>query len=64
MTKLKERRQASGLSQSGLAKASGVDVRIIQAYEQGYRDINKAEAFTVYKLAKALGCHIEDILEI
>ena len=64
MTKLKERRQASGLSQGGLAKASGVDVRIIQAYEQGYRDINKAEAFTIYKLAKALGCHIEDILEI
>lgn len=64
MTKLKERRQASGLSQSGLAKQSGVDVRIIQAYEQGYRDINKAEAFTVYKLAKALGCHIEDILEV
>jgi transcriptional regulator with XRE-family HTH domain len=64
MTKLKERRQASGLSQGGLAKASGVDVRIIQTYEQSYRDINKAAAFTVYKLAKALGCHIEDILEI
>lgn len=60
--RLKKFREASGLSQSKLAEASGVSVRMIQYYEQGVKDINKAEAITVYRLAKALDCMVEDII--
>lgn len=63
MTNLKEKRQAAGMSQRQLATASGVGVRIIQSYEQSIRSINRAEAYTVYLLAKALGCSMEELLE-
>lgn len=67
MYKLKERREAAGLSQSQLAAASGVPIRAIRHYEAeaetAHQDINKAEALKVYKMAKVLGCDIADILE-
>lgn len=63
MTNLKRIRQASGMSQSKLAEASGVSVRMIQHYEQGVKDINAAAALTVYRLALALDCSVEDLLE-
>lgn len=62
--KLKYIRESKGLSQSQLAKASGVNVRMIQNYEQGIRDINKAEALTVYKLAKSLDVEMSELLEL
>ena len=52
------------MSQSQLAESSGVNVRMIQHYEQGFKDINKASAITVYKLARALNTKIENLLEI
>lgn len=61
---LKEYRTKSGMSQSQLAEASGVNVRMIQYYEQGVKDINKASAETLYKLSRALGCKMEDLLEL
>jgi len=61
--KLKDKRLAAGLSQSELGKASGVNVRLIQDYEQGHKPINRAAAETVHKLAKALGCTMEDLIE-
>lgn len=64
MTKLQEIRKASGLSQSALAEASGVSIRMIQKYETQDRDINKASAISVYWLAEALKCDIKDILDI
>lgn len=64
MKKLKYSRESKGLSQSQLAKASGVNVRMIQNYEQGIRDINKAEALTVYKLAKSLDVEMSELLEL
>lgn len=63
MSKLQDKRLECNLSQSQLAKASGVSVRLIQHYEQGFRDINKASVVTVMKLAEALGCEIQDILD-
>lgn len=63
MARLSERRKALGLSQSELAKKSGVPVRRIQYYEQGFRHINKAAADTVVALADALGCEVREILE-
>lgn len=56
-------RSASSLSQSELASLSGVSVRLIQHYEQGEKDINKAQAGTLMKIANVLNCTIEDLLE-
>ena len=55
--------KAGGLSQSELARASGVNKRSIQMYEQQENDIDKAQAHTVYKLARVIGCNVEDLLE-
>ena len=63
ISNLKIVRQASGLSQSKLAKLAGVKLRSIQMYEQRRNDINKAQGETLYKLAKVLGCNIEDLLD-
>ena len=60
---LKKIRIAKGLSQSQLAKLANVDIRSIQMYEQKRNDINKAQGETLYKLAKVLGCNIEDLLD-
>ena len=50
-------------SQAELAKASGVSLRSIQMYEQRVNDIDKAQAQTVYKLSRVIGCEMEDLLE-
>ena len=63
MSNLKDTRKAKGLSQSKLAEISGVSIRMIQYYEQGVKDINKAEAMTVYKLSEALDCNVWELLE-
>lgn len=62
-TNLKRIRAAYGCSQSELAKMSGVSLRSIQMYEQRNKDINKAQSDSLYRLAKALGCTMEDLLE-
>ncbi len=56
-------RSAAGLSQSELAERSGVNIRVIQSYEQGKRDISKAQASTVLDLAATLDCTPEELLE-
>ena len=62
-TKLKRIRLIYGCSQRELAEMSGVSLRSIQMYEQRNKDINKAQAESLYCLAKALGCTMEDLLE-
>ena len=62
-TKLKRIRESRGMSQSELSVMSGVKLRSIQMYEQKVNDIDKAQAQTLYKLSRVLGCNIEDILE-
>ncbi len=62
-SRLKRLRESRGLSQSELASASGVNKRSIQMYEQQENDIDKAQAHTVYKLARVIGCNVEDLLE-
>ena len=61
-SRLKFMREEKGLSQSELAKASGVPLRNIQAYEQGYKDINKAQVVTVLQLSEALDCNVYEII--
>ncbi len=52
-----------GITQGQLAVKSHVNLRTIRAYEQGYRDINKASYVTLKELARVLCCEIEDLLE-
>ena len=61
---LKRIRKANDLLQSDLAEKSGVNLSMIQKYENGEKDINKAQAITLYKIAKVLNITIEDLLEI
>ncbi|MDO4939408.1 MAG: helix-turn-helix transcriptional regulator [Lachnospiraceae bacterium] len=63
MTKLAAMRIRSGLSQSQLASKAGVNIRNIQQYEQRAKDISKAGADTVLRLARALNCEVEDLIE-
>lgn len=62
-SKLQKIRNAAHLSTAELAKRSGVNERMIQYYENGYKDINKAQAITVLKIADALGCEVKDLLK-
>ncbi len=62
-TNLKRIRTVYGCSQRELAEMSGVGLRSIQMYEQRNKDINKAQSESLYHLAKALGCTMEDLLE-
>ena len=64
MNNLKRIRTEAGVSQSRLAELSGVNVRMIQYYEQGVKDINAAGALTVYKIKNDIGCAMEDLIEL
>ena len=59
--RLKTIRKQSRFTQKELAELSSVTLRMIQAYEQGDQDILKAEAQTVFALARVLGCAPEVI---
>ena len=61
-SKLKIFREKLNMSQSELANVSNVSIRAIRAYEQGKLDISKASGETLYKLSKALGCKMEDLI--
>lgn len=63
-SKLKLMRIKKGMKQADLAEASGVPVKCIGNYEQLRRDINHARVDIVYRLAAALDCKVEDLLEI
>ena len=63
MNKLKQIREAAGITQAELAKLTGISVRVIQNYEQGTRPLNGARAITVKHIADALGCRMEDLIE-
>ena len=63
MTKLQEMRQAAGLSQSQLAEKAGIKIRPIQAYEQGWRNLEGASIEVLLKFCVALNCKLEDIID-
>lgn len=62
MEKLKIIRKEKGMTQKELSIRSDVKLGSIQHYEQGYRDLKKADAYTVFKLAIALGCDMEELI--
>ncbi len=63
-SRLRRLRKYAGLSQSQLAKNSGVALRQIQLFEQGQRDINKTQGETLEQLANTLGCQVTDLLQV
>ena len=63
MNNLKKYRQAAGLTQPQLAAVVGISHRTLQDYEQGQKPLEGARAITVLRMAKALGCAVEDLIE-
>ena len=63
MTQLQLRRQGAGMSQSELARIAEISVRTLQSLETGARNIDKVAVLTALRLARALECNIEDILD-
>lgn len=61
---IKRLRLKSKLTQSKLAAISDIKLNTLQKYEQGVKDIRKAEAYTIFKLSKALGVSMEMLLEL
>ena len=64
MTNLQRIRKKIGLTQKELAELSGVNLRMIQKYEAGEKNINHAQVVTVFRLAFAVGVPLFDILEL
>ena len=62
-TNLKLLRQRAGLSQRMLAELSDIPIRTIQPYEQRQKNINKAQAEYLVRLAKVLCCEAGDLIE-
>lgn len=60
MTKLAELRTAAGITQQELARQSGVKQGIISLIESGSTQFPRLD--TAAKLARALGCTIDDLL--
>ena len=60
MNKLKEARKAAGLTQVELSRKTGMSQQDISAIERGDRE---PTASTLRKLADALGCKIDYIVE-
>lgn len=63
MSKLREKRNEKGFTQSQLSDLSGIKFQVVQQYETGYRNIDGAKLDTLLKLAAALDCRIYEILE-
>ena len=63
MKKLKKLRVAAGLSQSQLADKAGVNVRVLQHYEQGSKNFDNARIDILLKYCIALNCKLSDLIE-
>ncbi len=59
---LKLAREDKGISQKQLSELSGVNLRMIQKYEQGDRHLEDASVSTVHKLADALDTTIDELM--
>ena len=63
-TKLKHIRIKREMTQADLAEKSGVPLKTIQAYESRVRDINHMTLENAYKLARALNCRMESLMDL
>ena len=63
-TNLHRLRKAAGLTQKELAELSGVNLRTLQQYEIGLKDINRASGAAINALTLALRCNFYDVMEL
>lgn len=63
MKKLKQLRIKAGLSQSQLAEKAGLNVRVLQHYEQGSKNFDHARIDILLKYCLALNCKLSDLIE-
>jgi len=62
--KIRELREKMHMSRKELSDKTGISFRSLQDYEQGHKDIKSAKAITIYKISVALGCTMEELIEI
>lgn len=63
MNKLKFIRNKKGMTRKELSEKSGINIRTIEGYEQGNRDIEMGYIDTLLSLSISLECKISDLLE-
>lgn len=56
-------RESKGMTQKVLAEIAGIDIKTVQDFESGRKDINRAAAATVKKMAQALDCSMEELID-
>lgn len=61
-TTVQKKRISKHLSQSELARLSGVNLRTLQDFEQGRKPLKNAKGEMLYRLSLALSCSIEELL--
>lgn len=61
MTKIDKKCIEAGISRTELSRRSGVPVRTLEAW--GKRIRLPRDVYVLLKVAKALDCHIEDLIE-
>lgn len=62
-TNLQYYRNLKRLTQAELAKRADVNLRTLQDYEQGRKNINNAKTATVSRLATVLDVELTDLME-
>jgi transcriptional regulator with XRE-family HTH domain len=63
VSKLRDIRTQKGISRMKLAELSGINIRTLEAYEQGAKDINGAKLKTLLKLCETLECKLVDLVD-
>lgn len=63
MLKLKQLRLTKQLTQGQLADKAGLNVRTIQHYEQGSKNLDHARIDTILRICIALDCKLIDLIE-
>lgn len=59
---MKSLREKAGLSRKQLSEKTGINIRTIEAYEQGLKDINGAKLKTLLKLCLVLDCKLVELI--
>ncbi len=62
MSKIKEQREAAGMTRVELARESGVPLRTLEEWEAGRR--LPRDVYQLAQVARALTCAIEDLIII
>ncbi len=63
VSNLQRMRKNRRMTQKSLSEKSGVNLRTLQQYELGAKDINRAAGETLFALSRTLGCRMDELLE-